>query len=163
MACKYEHLLSPITLGTRVLKNRMISTPSGMHLNRATEPFPTDTLFAYYEGKARNGAAMMTVNGMTMYYDQGGDGGSDFDMMKAGNRQAIARMVDGIHMYSSLATVNMHLHLPQGYDVCGGLPNQWLSPHGMEWGTRSDLKTAPIEMLRYFFGVNSAISEVAMG
>lgn len=150
MACKYEHLLSPITLGTRVLKNRMISTPSGMHLNRATEPFPTDTLFAYYEGKARNGAAMMTVNGMTMYYDQGGDGGSDFDMMKAGNRQAIARMVDGIHMYSSLATVNMHLHLPQGYDVCGGLPNQWLSPHGMEWGTRSDLKTAPIEMLEEY-------------
>lgn len=150
MPCKYEHLLSPIKLGNRVLKNRMISTPSGMHLNRASEPFPTDTLFAYYEGKARNGAAMMTVNGMTMYYDQGGDGGSDFDMMKQHNRQAIARLVDGIHMYSSLATVNMHLHLPQGYDVCGGLPNQWLSPHGMEWGTRNDLKTAPIEMLEEY-------------
>ena len=150
MSCKYEHLLSPIQVGSRVLKNRMISTPSGMHLNRATEPFPTDTLFAYYEGKARNGASMMTVNGMTMYYSEGGDGAGDYDMMKRGNRQAIARLVNGIHMYSCLATVNMHLHLPQGYDVCGGLPNQWLSPHGMEWGTRTDLKTAPIDMLEQF-------------
>lgn len=150
MACKYEHMLSPIQLGNRILKNRMISTPSGMHLNRATEPFPTDTLFAYYEGKARNGAAMMTVNGMTMHYDEGGDGAGDFDMMKRGNRQALARLVNGIHMYSCLATVNMHLHLPTGYDVCGGLPNQWLSPHGMEWGTRTDLKTAPIDMLEEF-------------
>ena len=65
MACKYKHLLSPVKIGNRVLKNRMVSTPSGMHLNRGNEDFPTETLFAAYEGQARNGAAMMTVNGMT--------------------------------------------------------------------------------------------------
>ena len=49
MACKYKHLLSPVKIGNRVLKNRMVSTPSGMHLNRGNEDFPTETLFAYYE------------------------------------------------------------------------------------------------------------------
>ena len=147
MACKYKHLLSPVKIGNRVLKNRMVSTPSGMHLNRGNEAFPTETLFAYYEGKARNGAAMMTVNGMTYRAAEGGDGASDFDILKRGSRQALAKLVNGIQMYGCLATANMHMHLPEGYDVCGGIPNQWLSPHGMEWGTRVDLKTAPAEML----------------
>lgn len=148
MACKYPHLFSPIQIGNRILKNRMISSPSGMHFNRASEPFPTDTLKAYYEMKARNGAAMMTVNGMSMYYKPDPSGKiSDFDILDGHNRQALADLVDGIHLYSSLATVNMHLQLPDGYDVSGGVPNQWLSPHGMEWGTRQDLKTAPADML----------------
>jgi 2,4-dienoyl-CoA reductase-like NADH-dependent reductase (Old Yellow Enzyme family)/thioredoxin reductase len=147
MPCKYKHLLSPIKIGDRVLKNRMISTPSGMHFNRASEPFPTNTLKAYYEGKARNGAAMMTVNGLTMHYvaDHGHHG--DFDIRDGHNRHALADLVDGIHMFSSLATANMHLTLPKGYDVSGGVPNQWLAPHSIEWGTRNDLKTAPIGML----------------
>ena len=147
-SCKYPHLFSPIQIGSRILKNRMISSPSGMHFNRASEPFPTDTLKAYYEMKARNGAAMMTVNGMSMYYKPDPSGKiSDFDILDGHNRQALADLVDGIHLYSSLATVNMHLQLPDGYDVSGGVPNQWLSPHGMEWGTRQDLKTAPADML----------------
>ena len=148
MTNKYPHLFSPVQIGNRILKNRMISSPSGMHFNRASEPFPTDTLKAYYEMKARNGAAMMTVNGMSMYYKPDPSGKiSDFDILDGHNRQALADLVDGIHLYSSLATVNMHLQLPEGYDVSGGVPNQWLSPHGMEWGTRQDLKTAPADML----------------
>ena len=148
MTHKYQHLFSPVQIGNRILKNRMISSPSGMHFNRASEPFPTDTLKAYYEMKARNGAAMMTVNGMSMYYKPDPTGKiSDFDILDGHNRQALADLVDGIHLYSSLATVNMHLQLPEGYDVSGGVPNQWLSPHGMEWGTRQDLKTAPADML----------------
>ena len=147
---RYEHLLSPIQIGSRILKNRMISTPSGMHFNRASEPFPTDTLKAYYEGKARNGAAMMTVNGMSMFYEPGRPHVSDFDILDDHNRQALADLVDGIHLYSALATVNMHLELPKGYDVSGGVPNQWLAPHGIEWGTRNDLQTATIEMLEEY-------------
>jgi 2,4-dienoyl-CoA reductase-like NADH-dependent reductase (Old Yellow Enzyme family)/thioredoxin reductase len=150
MEKKYEHLLSPIKIGNRILKNRMISTPSGMHFNRASEPFPTDTLKAYYEGKARNGAALMTVNGMTMFYNPEDSHNCDFDIRNGHNRHALADLVDGIHMYSSLCTLNMHLELPEGYDVSGGVPNQWLAMHGIEWGTRGDLQTAPAEMLEKY-------------
>ena len=152
MKTKYPNLFSPIQIGGRILRNRLISTPSGMHFNRASEPFPTDTLKAYYEGKARNGAAMMTVNGMTMYYERTSKmpHNSDFDILSERNRIALADLVDGIHMYGSLATVNMHLELPEGYDVSGEVPNQWLAPHGLEWGTISGLKTAPAELLEEF-------------
>lgn len=149
MSNKYTHMLSPIKIGNRVLKNRMISTPSGMHLNRASEPFPTDTLKAYYEGKARNGAAMMVVNGMSMGYDPNNTDyhNSDFDITSAKNRQSLADLVDGIHMYGCLAEVNFHLQFPTGYDVSGGVPNFWLAMHGMEWEGRVDLETAPREVL----------------
>lgn len=149
MASKYTHLLSPIKIGGRVLKNRMISTPSGMHLNRASEPFPTDTLKAYYEGKARNGPAMMVVNGMSMGYDPNNTDyhNSDFDITSAKNRQSLADLVDGIHIYGCLAEVNFHLQFPDGYDVSGGVPNLWLAMHGMEWEGRVDLETAPREVL----------------
>jgi 2,4-dienoyl-CoA reductase-like NADH-dependent reductase (Old Yellow Enzyme family)/thioredoxin reductase len=154
MSAKYQHLLSPLKVGNRILKNRLISTPSGMHMNRASEPFPTDTLKAYYEGKARNGAAMMTINGMTMFYDQitPSSKNSDFDIRDGRNRRALADLVNGIQMYGALATVNMHLELPKGYDVSGEVPNQWLAPHGMEWGTnnRKDLQTASIDMIEAY-------------
>ena len=127
MASQYTHLLSPIQIGNRVFKNRMVSTPSGMHLNRASEPFPTDTLKAYYEGKARNGCAMMVVNGMSMGYDPNDTDyhNSDFDITSGKNRRGLADLVDGIHMYGCLAEVNFHLQFPQGYDVSGGVPNFW--------------------------------------
>lgn len=149
MASQYTHLLSPIRIGNRVFKNRMVSTPSGMHLNRASEPFPTDTLKAYYEGKARNGCAMMVVNGMSMGYDPNDTDyhNSDFDITSGKNRRGLADLVDGIHMYGCLAEVNFHLQFPQGYDVSGGVPNFWLAIHGMEWEGRVDLETAPREVL----------------
>jgi 2,4-dienoyl-CoA reductase-like NADH-dependent reductase (Old Yellow Enzyme family)/thioredoxin reductase len=149
MTSQYTHLLSPIRIGNRVFKNRMVSTPSGMHLNRASEPFPTDTLKSYYEGKARNGAAMMVVNGMSMGYDPNDTDShnSDFDITSGRNRRGLADLVDGIHMYGCLAEVNFHLQFPQGYDVSGGVPNFWLAIHGMEWEGRVDLETAPKEVL----------------
>lgn len=149
MPCAYTHLLSPIQIGGRVFKNRMVSTPSGMHMNRASEPFPGDTLKAYYEGKARNGAAMIVVNGMSMGYDPNNTNpqDSDFDVLDGRNRRGLADLVDSIHMYGALAEVNFHLQFPKGYDVCGGVPNFWLSQHGMEWLGRVDLETCPADLL----------------
>ena len=41
---------------------------------------------------------------------------------------ALADLVDGIHMYSSLATVNMHLELSKAMMSKAKVPNQWLAP-----------------------------------
>ena len=150
MEKRYPHLLSPIRVGSHLLKNRMVSTPSGMHMNRGSEPFPTQTLFAYYEGKARNGAAVSVVNGGTMYVEWENPGGftNDYDVRSMWNRMPIAELVNGIHMYGGLAEVNLHLEMPYGYDISGGLPISHLGPPpaGAEPNLRIT-KEAPVEML----------------
>jgi 2,4-dienoyl-CoA reductase-like NADH-dependent reductase (Old Yellow Enzyme family)/thioredoxin reductase len=144
---RYEHLLSPIMVGGRVLKTRMIATPTGMHFSQGPESYPAEALMVNYAGKARNGAALITVNGGTMNYHHDNGHHTDYDVRDGHSRHYIAQMVDEIHFYGSLATVNLFFELPKGYDVSTGTPNLWFAPHGMEWNPRSDLVEAPIEML----------------
>jgi 2,4-dienoyl-CoA reductase-like NADH-dependent reductase (Old Yellow Enzyme family)/thioredoxin reductase len=144
---KYAHLLSPILVGGRVLKTRMVATPTGMHFSQGPESYPAEALMINYAGKARNGAALITVNGGSMHYHHDNGHNTDYDVRDGHSRHYIAQMVDEIHFYGSLATVNLFFELPKGYDVSTGTPNLWFAPHGMEWTPRSDLVEAPIEML----------------
>ncbi len=130
MNTRYPHLFSPFRLGNRILKSHLITTPSGMHMNRASEPFVTDTLITYYENKARNGAAMIQVNGGVMDYDPNNTDSfhANHDVMDPRNRRALAQLVDSIHLYGALANVNLHLGLPEGYDVSGDIQDARMLP-----------------------------------
>jgi 2,4-dienoyl-CoA reductase-like NADH-dependent reductase (Old Yellow Enzyme family)/thioredoxin reductase len=118
-----------------------------MHFSGGPEPFPTVGLMTDYADRARNGAALLTVNGASMNYEHDMGHRGDFDIHDGHNRHYIAQLVDGIHFFGSLATVNVHLDLPKGYDVSTGKPNLWFAEHGLEWSPRSDLVEAPIDML----------------
>ena len=57
---KYPKLFSPLRLGNVVLRNRIISAPQGfLHLD--AESLPTQAAAAFYEEKARGGAAVVTI------------------------------------------------------------------------------------------------------
>lgn len=57
---KYPNLFSPLKLGNVVLRNRIISAPQGfLHLD--AESLPTQAAAAFYEEKARGGAAVVTI------------------------------------------------------------------------------------------------------
>lgn len=57
---KYPKLFSPLRLGNVVLRNRIISAPQGfLHLD--AESLPTQAAVAFYEEKARGGAAVVTI------------------------------------------------------------------------------------------------------
>lgn len=57
---KYPKLFTPLKLGNTVLRNRIISAPQGfLHLD--AESLPTQAAAAYYEEKARGGAAVVTI------------------------------------------------------------------------------------------------------
>ena len=57
---KYPNLFSPLRLGNVVLRNRIISAPQGfLHLD--AESLPTQAAAAFYEEKARGGAAVVTI------------------------------------------------------------------------------------------------------
>ena len=57
---KYPHLFQPLKLGNVVLRNRIIGAPTGF-LHMDAESLPTQAAAAYYEEKARGGAAVVTV------------------------------------------------------------------------------------------------------
>lgn len=57
---KYPNLFTPLKLGNITLRNRIISAPQGfLHLD--AESMPTQAAAAYYEEKARGGAAVVTI------------------------------------------------------------------------------------------------------
>ena len=65
MSKKYYHLLSPIKIGNTVFKNRLIAAPSKPYFIQGDEPYPTDRVITHYANKARNGAAIVTIQGST--------------------------------------------------------------------------------------------------
>jgi 2,4-dienoyl-CoA reductase-like NADH-dependent reductase (Old Yellow Enzyme family)/thioredoxin reductase len=57
---KYPHLFKPIVLGNQVFRNRIFASPTG-HSDLTLDGFTTPASWAYYERKARGGAATVTV------------------------------------------------------------------------------------------------------
>ena len=63
MKSAYPHLLSPIRAGKFVLKNRMQSSNSLPHFSQGPEKYPADPTIAHFLGRARTGAAFVTMAG----------------------------------------------------------------------------------------------------
>ena len=59
----YPTLLSPIEVGGRILKNRMICPPSAPGMIQGPQDYPTETLIQCYADRAKNGAAIVTCSG----------------------------------------------------------------------------------------------------
>ena len=57
---KYSHLFQPITLGGVTLKNRIFSAPTSLNWGAVDGNLTLDTI-AYYELKAKGGAAVVTM------------------------------------------------------------------------------------------------------
>ena len=63
MPVSYPHLLSPIKVGKFILKNRMQSSNSLPHFSQGPEKYPADATIAHFLGRARTGAAFVTLAG----------------------------------------------------------------------------------------------------
>ncbi|GLV22812.1 hypothetical protein TomMM35A_26570 [Sphingobium sp. TomMM35A] len=66
----YRHLLAPGRIGAMPLRNRIFMTPMGSNL--ADEDGITgDRLRAYYEARAKGGAALITMGSVSIGYPDG--------------------------------------------------------------------------------------------
>ena len=63
MKSAYPHLLQPVKIGKFVLKNRMQSSNSLPHFSQGPEKYPADATIAHFLGRARTGAAFVTMAG----------------------------------------------------------------------------------------------------
>lgn len=117
MSKRFPHLLSPIKIGSHILKSRMIAPQALPHYLQGSEPYPGDATIAHIANIAKNGAAIVAF-GAWDDTDQRKAGGTAshfpmFDYSDPSNETYVCQLVDCIHFYDSLASIYlMPLEMP---------------------------------------------------
>jgi len=118
MKHRYHNLLSPLSLGGVILKNRFICSPGTPHFLQGVEPYPTENIISHYANAAKNGAAVVTINqvsfGPEAVFDMPGmaiDNVSKhfvrFDMDELNCHTYMCQLIDAIHFYGAKASINI--------------------------------------------------------
>ena len=119
MAHRYEHILTPLRLGNRLLKNRLLSTKCASRQLQGPEKYPAEATVAFYEALARNGAALVCV-GMDAYPDK--DGRLPFmslcDMSDWDVHSCYEQICRRIHAHGSLASASLQDVEPHDKSIC---------------------------------------------
>ena len=111
MKSAYPHLLSPIKVGRFILKNRMQSSNSLPHFSQGPEKYPADPTIAHFMGRARTGAAFITMAG----FEDSPDSPQfpdwldmshfpDFDLRDARCQNYMIELVEGMHAVGSIVS-----------------------------------------------------------
>ena len=109
MELKYSALLSPIKIGNMVLRNRMLSSASTPHFLQGTEKNPTEKVIQHFANRAKNGAALVTINHlyeksmpvMGRALDNTPCHFNLFDLNDANAQDYFCKLLDAIHFYGS--------------------------------------------------------------
>ena len=111
MKSPYPNLLRPIKIGKFILKNRMQSSNSMPHFSQGPEEYPADATIAHFLGRARTGAAFVTLCGVDDNYGQPTlpdwldiSHFPDFDMLNAKCQNYMVELVEAMHGVGSLVS-----------------------------------------------------------
>ncbi len=107
MSNEYPNLLSPLKVGNRILKNRLITGPSTLHSASNGEQYPTAEAIAHFAGRAKAGAALVTCAGVS--FTPTGDDGmhASWDVYKPNSLNALAHLAERIHYHGALASMEL--------------------------------------------------------
>jgi NADPH-dependent 2,4-dienoyl-CoA reductase/sulfur reductase-like enzyme len=133
---KYAHLMSPLKIGSVILKNRMYSTAAVPHNLQGGENFPAEPSRSYAALLAKNGAAIVTCRIITnrVRKDLGGDSAHMliYDLEDYGVQNYLDQLVEGIHCYGSKAAFPLDLTLPGQSQM--GIPTMTMPGAGAAQG-----------------------------
>ena len=103
----YKHVLSPIQVGSLVLKSRFVSGNSLPHFLQGPEPYPAESVINHVVSCARNGAAIVTFADWTNMNqrDSFNEDGRRFPMFNLDGDPSvenyICQLADQVHYYGS--------------------------------------------------------------
>ena len=101
---RYPKLFEPIVLPNGVtIKNRMESTPSGLHFLQGPEPYPNEPVIEHYVNRAKSGAGIVVVTGCSTGSHPNPGHDQNWDMSDGHNQHYVAQLVEGIHAYGAKA------------------------------------------------------------
>ena len=120
----YQHILQPLKIQNRVLKNRLLATKMTSMQLQGPENFPAEGTIRFYEDVARNGASVVCV-AMGTYPDREGKHPpmSNIDMTNWDVRSYYVQIADRIHAYGSLASASLQNVEP--HDVSISWVDNW--------------------------------------
>ena len=111
MKSAYPNLLRPVKVGKFVLKNRLQSSNSMPHFSQGPEQYPAEATIAHFVGRARTGAAFVTMCGIDDNYGQPPLPDSldiphfpEFDMYDAKCQNYMVELVEAMHGVGSLVS-----------------------------------------------------------
>lgn len=113
----YPTLLSPIEVGGRILKNRMICPPSAPGMIQGPQDYPTETLIQCYADRAKNGAAIVTCSGHYLTPPDPNGHMWGWDVRQGLTQNMMSEMAEAIHLHGSLAHGFLISFPEKGYDV----------------------------------------------
>lgn len=151
MEKKYPQLLKPLVVQGVVLRNRLYGTKGLPHFMQAQEEFPSENVIRYYAGLAKNGAAVVTVKGMSKLQDRRKMKGDSahmtmWDIENPATFNAMAQIANMIHYYGSKAFINIQRLQPAGVNISEVTPElmgKLGAPMGMSMGreiTREEIQ-----------------------
>ena len=105
MTKKYEKLLSPITIGTMKLKNRMVLAPMSVHITPPDGSI-TDREIQFYKRKAEGGTGLITIGSVLVRAD--GNFGGQIFIDNDSRIPGLKRMVDAIHEAGAKISAQIH-------------------------------------------------------
>jgi len=108
---RYPNLLSPIKIGSYILKNRIFYPVSQPHMLNGPENYPAEIMRSYYANVAKT-AAVVTVRfetGTTPRSQRMNDSAHMiiFDLDDYGVQNYICQMIEGIHSMGALAVTDL--------------------------------------------------------
>ena len=124
---RYANLLSPITIGNNIIKNRMIFPNASPHVLQGPETFPAEGFRAFYANVAKNGAAIVTIaewNDPTQHIgpvEMDMTHMQSFDMKDPSVHNYFSQLAEEIHFHGSKLLVETSVDMPEGYSLNGGM------------------------------------------
>lgn len=119
MEHRYKHILQPLRVQNRVLKNRLLATKMTSQQLQGPEKFPAESTIHFYEQVAKNGASIVCC-AMGTYPDKNGKHPpmSNADMTNWDVRSYFSQIADRIHAYGSLASASLQNVEPHDVGIC---------------------------------------------
>ena len=107
MQKKFPNLLSPLKVGNTVFRNRLFSAPMGLHALQGGEPYPTEAIIETFANKAKGGAAMVTLSGVSPHPVVSDGEHISYDIYSAHSRHYLAQLAEAVHFYGAKASMEI--------------------------------------------------------
>ena len=110
---RYSHILTPVKIRNKILRNRLIATRVISQELQGPENFPAEATVQFCTDLARNGAAMVAV-ACGSWPDEDGNY-PPMSQMHMGNKRVLNyynKLFDMIHSYGSLVSSGVHIMGP---------------------------------------------------
>lgn len=113
MEHRYSHILTPVKIRNKILRNRLVATRVISQELQGPENFPAEATMQFCTDLARNGAAMVAV-ACGSWPDENGNY-PPMSQMHMGNKRVLNyynKLFDMIHSYGSLVSNGVHIMGP---------------------------------------------------